>query len=137
MREQLMLCGGCYCGHVRYEADAAPFHETICHCSDCRRVAGAPAVAWFSVAAAGFRFKGGDPVHFRSTPNVLRSFCGKCGTTLTFQQDDLPEEIDITIASLDQPDRVVPKDHTQVSGKISWDAICDGLPLFNSGRFEA
>ena len=61
-----MLTGGCLCGHVRYEADGAPFHETICHCSMCRRAAGAPMVAWFSVPRAGFRVVAGTPARFAS-----------------------------------------------------------------------
>jgi len=131
-----MLTGGCYCGDVRYETDGAPFHETICHCPDCRRIAGTPTVAWFSVPAASLRFTAGEPVRFNSSPGVTRSFCGRCGTHLTFQQDDLADEIDITIASLDQPDRVVPRDHTRTRHKLSWDAVCDGLPAYLDTRSE-
>jgi hypothetical protein len=43
---RVMLTGGCYCGAVRYETDGEPFHETICHCADCRRIVGAASVAW-------------------------------------------------------------------------------------------
>ena len=39
----MTLAGGCMCGAVRYEADGAPFHATLCHCVDCRRAGGAPA----------------------------------------------------------------------------------------------
>jgi hypothetical protein len=28
-----MLTGGCFCGHVRYEAGGVPFNPTVCHCS--------------------------------------------------------------------------------------------------------
>jgi hypothetical protein len=132
-----MIEGGCYCGRVRYASEAAPFHETVCHCSDCRRIAGASAVAWFSVPADRFSFTAEKPVQFRSSARVVRSFCGTCGTPLTYQRDDLASEIDVTIASLDDADAVPPKDHTHTRHKLQWDAICDGLPAFPEGRTSA
>ena len=36
--------------------------------------------------------------------NGARRFCSLCGTPLSFQRGDLPEEIDITLSSLDETD---------------------------------
>jgi hypothetical protein len=52
-----MLTGGCFCGAIRYEVAGAPFHETNCHCSICRRTAGAAFVTWFSVRSADHRHR--------------------------------------------------------------------------------
>jgi hypothetical protein len=38
--------GGCHCGAVRYSVTGEPQHVVLCHCSDCRKSAGAPMVAW-------------------------------------------------------------------------------------------
>jgi hypothetical protein len=38
--------GRCHCGAVRYSMPAEAIHQALCHCSDCRRHSGAPAVAW-------------------------------------------------------------------------------------------
>jgi len=62
-----MLKGGCFCGRIRYETTAAPFHETNCHCSICRRTSGAPFVTWFSVPRSEFRLVSGEPARFEST----------------------------------------------------------------------
>lgn len=129
-----MLIGGCFCGRVRYEARAEPFHETICHCVDCRRVVGAAQVAWFSVPRPAFRFVTGTPTAFRSSATVLRRFCSICGTALTYETESAPDEIDITTASLDEPGRVPPKDHTHVGGKLDWDPISDTVPTFAASR---
>ena len=96
-----MLTGGCYCGAVRYETDGEPFHETICHCADCRRIVGAASVAWFTVPRATLRFTRQEPASVRSSPAVMRRFCGACGTSLTYANDGAPDEIDVTTASLD------------------------------------
>jgi len=128
-----MLTGGCYCGECRYEA-AEPFHETICHCADCRRIVGAASVAWFTVPRATFRWTAGSPVSFRSSARAIRWFCGTCGTSLSFEGDNTPSEIDVTTASLDDPDAVPPKDHTHAGSGLVWDRICDGLPAYHGTR---
>jgi hypothetical protein len=129
-----MLTGGCYCGAVRYETDGEPFHETICHCADCRRIVRAASVAWFTVPRATFRFTRQEPASIRSSPAVTRRFCGVCGTSLTYESDGAPDEIDVTIASLDDAEAWPPKDHTRVRGKLRWEAVCDGLPAFEGVR---
>lgn len=129
-----MLSGGCWCGTVRYEAGGTPSHETNCHCNICRRVSGAPYVAWFSVPLAQFRYISGEPVRFESTPGCVRSFCGKCGTPLTFHSAQHAELIDVTIGSLDEPQRVAPRDHTWTRSKLPWVALDDGLPAYPRTR---
>ena len=114
-----MLTGGCFCGAVRYAVTAAPSHPTLCHCADCRRIAGAPAVAWFTVSVAGFHLTDGQPRRCRSSPRVERQFCGDCGTGLTYRHDDLAE-IDITLCSLDAPERLAPADEIWCSRRLPW-----------------
>ncbi|WP_428484272.1 GFA family protein [Rhodopila sp.] len=129
-----MLAGGCFCGRIRYEADAQPFHETICHCSFCRRIVGAASVAWFSVPRSALRFVSAAPANFRSSAKVVRRFCGHCGTALTFEDEDHPDEVDVTICSLDDPESVPPKDHTQGANKLRWLSSCDALPVYPERR---
>jgi hypothetical protein len=129
-----ILKGGCYCGEVRYEAEGAPFNESFCHCSICRRTTGAPFVAWFSVARERFRFVAGQAARFQSTPRGTRSFCARCGTQLTFEHRDYPGEIDVTTCSLDDPGRVPPKDHIHTSSRVGWIHLADGLPVFSARR---
>ena len=119
---------------VRYEADGTPFHETTCYCMSCRRAVGAASVAWFSVERTTFRWIGAAPASFRSSAKVTRRFCGRCGTSLSYESDDYPGEIDITIASLDDPAALPPKDHTREASKLPWVRICDDLPAYPASR---
>src|SRR5262249_1436203 len=132
--EAAMLQGGCYCGCVRYAVSGIPFHETSCHCSMCRRTAGAPFVSWFSVRPLEFRLLAGEPARFRSSDKATRGFCPNCRTQLTFQHHDWPEEIDIPICSLDDPQAVAPRDHTYVSSRLDWIRLDDALPAFPQAR---
>lgn len=131
-----MLQGGCYCGMVRYETNGEVFHRTLCHCTDCRRIAGAPAVAWFSVARAALRFTRGAPALFHSSSGVVRGFCAQCGTPLTYAHDATPGEIDITTCSLDDPLAAAPEDHTFARSRVSWLRTADGLPEYPTTRAE-
>lgn len=131
-----MLTGGCFCGTVRYEADGVPFHETNCHCDICRRTSGAPMVAWFSVPKPGFRLVSGEPTRFHSTAFGTRSFCSRCGTQLTFENGATPDEIDITVSSLDEPDQLPPKDHTYIRSRLHWIKLADQLPQYQEARPE-
>lgn len=127
------LRGGCHCGAVRYETAAAPFHETVCHCVDCRRAVGATAVAWFTVPADALRVTG-TPRHYRSSARATRSFCGGCGASLFYAADGAAGDIDVTTASLDDPGACPPKDHTEAASRPRWAVIGDGLPVHAGHR---
>jgi hypothetical protein len=132
----MALEGGCSCGAVRYQADGIPFHQTLCHCPDCRRAAGAPAVAWFSVRADGLRWTRGTPARHRSSASVERGFCSRCGTQLTYRNDGFPDEIDVTTCSLDDPEAAPPHDHTFAARRLHWLQPGDSLPRYPRTRAE-
>ena len=48
----MSIAGGCHCGAIRYQADGEPITHALCHCTDCRRHAGAPMVGWTMFPAA-------------------------------------------------------------------------------------
>ncbi len=129
----MALKGGCFCGRIRYEVTGTPFHETLCHCAICRGTSGAVSVAWFSIERSQFRFTEGEPTRFKSSRRATRTFCPQCGTHLTFETEDFPTEVDVTIGSLDDPDSVTPKDHTWISSKVRWEVLDPHLPKFRSG----
>ena len=127
--------GGCLCGRVRYRAGGAVTHPTLCHCRSCRRAAGAPLVAWVTFPLADFSFTRGVPARHRSSPPVERTFCPGCGTPLTYQHAQFPAEIDVTVASLDDPSAFPPADHTWTSERIVWLELGDRLPQHERSRF--
>jgi hypothetical protein len=129
-----MLEGGCHCGRVRYQANGRPYNRSICHCSICRRTTGAPMVAWFSVKQTDFAIVRGGLTLYRSSTIGTRGFCPTCGTQITFQDERLPGEIDITTASLDDPAAVPPEYHIFTSSKLDWVKLDDGLPLYEGQR---
>ncbi len=112
--------GGCLCGAVRYRATGEASQATLCHCTSCRRASAAPAVAWATFLSDGFAFTTGRPQRFRSSPAVERTFCGRCGTPLTYRHEAAPLGVDVTTASLDEPERCPPADHTWSGERMRW-----------------
>ena len=121
------LRGGCACGSVRYEVSGPAFHRTLCHCATCRRVAAAPAVAWFSVRPQGYRVYQGPVAAYRSSAHVARTFCPTCGTHLTYARDGL-DEVDVTTCSLDDPEALAPTDQTFFRSRLRWMDGAAALP---------
>lgn len=93
-------------------------------------------MAWFAVRRAKVRWSGEAPGAYRSSPGVTRRFCGACGTTLTFEDDRHPDELDLATATLDDPNAAPPKDHVFVSHSPAWDVPGDSLPRYRRSRRE-
>jgi hypothetical protein len=130
------LTGGCACGALRYEASGVAANLCFCHCASCRRAAGASPVAWGTFARERFRIVRGSLALRRSSAPVERGFCAACGTTITYAHAARPGEIDVTLASLDEPAALRPACHIWVSDRIGWAPLCDGLPQFPGWRTE-
>ena len=97
-----MLEGRCHCGAIRYRM-AAEARHALCHCEDCRRASGAPAVAWGLIPREGIEIVG-RPQVYASSEHGRRHFCGECGSGLFYTNDVIfPGMIDVQTATLDRP----------------------------------
>lgn len=124
----MKLTGGCFCGAVRFELSGDPLRVTHCHCIHCRRIHGAPFVTWGEIGKADYKITNGEPRYHESRPNIRRSFCGKCGSPLTYENMDWPRTIDLVACALDQPECLSPEDHVWSDRMLPWIHIDDGLP---------
>jgi hypothetical protein len=78
--------------------------------------------------AEKFEITRGAPAELRATRKARRTFCASCGTPLTFQLDAKPDSIDVTVASLDDPNAAPPAKHIWTSSRIRWLDLDDDLP---------
>ena len=113
--------GGCYCGDIRFLGSGAPTTQALCYCANCRRAAGAQSVAWITFAVGDFTFEKGEPARFRTETDAWRTFCPRCGTSLTYEADDRPDDIDVTTGSLDQPENFAPTRAVFAEERLPWD----------------
>jgi hypothetical protein len=73
------------------------------------------------------------PAQFNSSKDVTRTFCAKCGTMLTYQNN--VRSIEVALATLDGPERVMPTKEVWFSHRISWsprDPSLSGFEQFSS-----
>ncbi len=122
------LEGGGLCRSIRYVVRGEPIVVALCHCSMCRRSAGAPVVAWAMFPLDRFELVRGEPAVHASSPGVERAFCGRCGTQLTFRADFLSGLVDVTVVSLDDPAALPPRMHIWESRRLPWLTMADALP---------
>ena len=118
--EKNKITGGCYCGEVRFSASPKVRVRTNCHCGNCRRAAGAQAVAWITVKRSQFQFEKGTPRRYQTETGAWRTFCDHCGTSLTYEHDKRPDEIDITTGSLDHPEDFPPTKDVYPEERLRW-----------------
>lgn len=127
-----MLTGGCRCGAVRYRAEVEDAsRHGLCHCGDCRRSAGAPAVAWIAVPRDSFAVTEGEATRWDGNGGAERYFCGTCGTGLFyFNEAVLPGIADIQSATLDDAQAYAPAVQIQCAERLAYMAVLDALPAF-------
>jgi hypothetical protein len=112
--------GRCLCGDIRFVAQGAPTLTAWCHCASCRRHSGAPVAAFADYRRGQVRFLGAQPVRFQSSSGVWRGFCGRCGSTLSFESDEVADEISLHVGAFDHPERFAPVAVSHAGERLPW-----------------
>jgi hypothetical protein len=125
--------GGCLCAQLRYEVSGPSVWTAICYCDSCTRAAGALAVAWAGIETSRFRVLRGAIQIYQSTPGVLRGFCRRCGTTLTYQKNPevIPgaqDQVYVSTRTLDDPNAYPPDEHVFYGERVAWFHADDERP---------
>lgn len=124
------MTGGCQCGAIRYEITGDPINHSLCHCSDCRRSAGALMVGWAMMKHDQLAVSG-EPAVFASSEHARRHFCIQCGTGLFYTNaENLPNMVDVQTGTLDEPEKYPAQAHIQTAERLLWMASAHELPAF-------
>jgi hypothetical protein len=120
--------GHCFCGAVAAEMRGEPFWICYDHDDDCRRAVGGPLTVWVAYRPSGFRWSKGNPKTYSGTKGVNRTFCPECGSSISYADEGLADELFVTIGFFDNPERFVPQAHAYWKMKVPWISIADDLP---------
>lgn len=134
MAQLELLQGGCLCGTIRYQVNGLPFDADHCHCSQCRKSAGAVMMSWMDFCYEQVEWLQGQVTEFASSKDIRRGFCQHCGCSLTYRHLDYPQYVTLSIASLDLPQKVQPTYHIHTDEQVSWLNIDDNCPRYKAGK---
>jgi hypothetical protein len=130
--------GRCLCKAVTFAFEGEPKWVLNCHCEDCRRATSSPMTTWVSVVEQNrLRFTGARPNYFASSTGVRRGFCGRCGSPLTYENDQLPGEVHLLGGALDDPGGLRPAAHIFTVDQLAWFDAADELPRYLHTRRDA
>ncbi|NKB77900.1 MAG: GFA family protein [Gammaproteobacteria bacterium] len=126
--------GRCLCKAVSFEIDI-PETCVNCHCESCRRQCSSPMTTYIGVLDKNWRWTGEIPKTYRSSPGVERTFCGQCGTPLSFRSERMSGVMHLYVAAMEEPERFRPQLHVAYEEKLSWLTIEDDLPKRNGPEY--
>jgi len=137
MSVKVPFTGGCVCGVVRYEVNAAPLLMFKCHCRDCQHVTGGAFVPGLLVPVSAFRLTKGE-LKYHFTPSLAggrhkRGFCSECGSRITggeFEQRP-GNSIGIVAGSLDDSSWFRPQMDFFICDAPAWDQMDPAIPKFD------
>jgi hypothetical protein len=122
--------GHCLCGAIRFRMTADPLWVAYCHCQSCRRHTGSVAATFAGFAEQAVSFTEGTPKVFESSPQVWRSFCGRCGSPISYRAARFPGEVHFYVGVMDRPEQYVPQAHVHHGEHIPWFETKDDLVRF-------
>jgi hypothetical protein len=134
MAEQ--MTGGCACGRVRYSATIHDDEAYLCHCRMCQRATGSVSIAFKQIKQADVKWDQ-EPDWYESSPIARRPYCRECGTSLGFQFKEGSGNMDLTVASFDEPSCFVPKHHFGAESVHRGWLNTEDLPEMRTEDYEA
>jgi hypothetical protein len=132
------VTGGCFCGHVTYEAKVDPVQVYICHCTDCQRHSGAAYGVVVGVEAGNFRLLSGalkafDKIADSGTVRVL-TFCPECGTRIHATSAGNPDGfMGLRLGTVDQCGQLTPVAQAFCRSAQGWVTDLAPIPRFEGG----
>jgi hypothetical protein len=132
-----MVNGQCFCGAISFEIEGPLSPPSLCHCSQCRRLHGAPG-AYTSAPVSAYRIRGEENLNwYRISPRSEQGFCGVCGSKL-FWREVAGKVLDATMGSLDSPASLKLGRHIWTRSQGDYYEIGhDGVPRFAESSRDA
>jgi hypothetical protein len=125
------ITGGCACGAVRYQAQAAPVFMLNCHCRDCQQATGGGYAAITVFSRTAVKLDGAPryrTVVGESGKKVGRGFCPECGSPVCMTLEHIPDILGVHAGSLDDPALFKPAMDVFTSSAHAWDNMDPSLP---------
>jgi hypothetical protein len=125
--------GGCFCGKVRYSAEAEPMFAGVCHCKNCQKLTGTSFSIVVAVPTPSLTVTGETKVFDSkgdSGQATHATFCPNCGSPLIDTADIMQGVTMIRAGTLDDQSLVQPTMEIYCDSKMPWVSLGGGLQSF-------
>ena len=127
----MQIDGRCHCGLISFTAEVDPSRVTVCHCTDCQALSGAPFRAIVPAPIENFVLHG-EPKRYIKTAQSgnprAQSFCPECGTPLYAAPPDGPKSVNIRLGCVTQRAQLKPARQIWLRSQLSWPAELSCVP---------
>ena len=133
----MKIDGACHCGFITFEAEVDPDRTTICHCTDCQTLSGAPYRASVATTPDKFHLLSGEPTIYVKTAESgskrAQAFCPRCGSPLYATAfGDPTANLNIRLGVIRQRAELVPKRQLWGRSHQHWVDDLAAIPRFET-----
>lgn len=128
--------GSCHCGAIRFTADIDPERVTLCHCSDCQTLSGAPMRAIVRAPIDQFQLQGNPKAYVKTAQSGQRRaqvFCPECGTPLYGSEAVNPQYVVIRLGCVAERAGLPPRKQLWTRSAMPWIHDLENVPAFAEG----
>jgi len=132
----MKIHGTCHCGAIAYEGETDPQKVSICHCTDCQHLSGAPFRASVPVKGEDFHILRGTPKTYvkvaQSGNRRVQGFCGDCGTPIySTSEDAKPALYMLRVGPLAERGQLAPQLQIWHGSALDWAQDISALKAVN------
>jgi hypothetical protein len=134
----MKIDGRCHCGYVTFEAEVDPETTTLCNCTDCQTMSGAPFRAVVTARPGTFVLLSGKPTEYVKTADSgakrPQGFCPNCGTAIySTTAGAEPKAYNLRLGALRQSYELVPRRQVLVRSRQTW---VNDMSLNSMAKFD-
>jgi len=96
----------CSCGQLRLSTSEEPFRVSVCHCLACQRRTGSAFGAQARFRESAVQVTGVSSEYVRvgdSGSKITFHFCPRCGATVHYMLEGLPEQVAVPVGAFADP----------------------------------
>ncbi|MEL6965362.1 MAG: GFA family protein [Pseudomonadota bacterium] len=124
------IVGGCACGAVRYESEAAIEFSFHCYCRKCQRATGGGHSSAFALPLDKVKLTGELNYYEQEADTgstTYAGFCPSCGSPILSKTARFPNRLYFHAATLDDPSSFKPDVAVFEEAAQPWDHVDQGL----------
>ena len=128
--------GSCHCGAITFTANIDPQRVTVCHCSDCQALSGAPMRAIVRAPIGQFHLRGTPKAYIKTAQSGQKRaqvFCPDCGTPLYGSEAVEPQYVVIRLGCVAERAQLPPSKQIWTRSAMPWIHGMENTPGFAEG----